>query len=140
MRKMIAAIVLALTAVSVGAADTGNMKVIVNNGVSVRSMSSKAISDLFLKKTSTWSSGTAVVAVDNATPAVREEFSRIIHGKASAAVKSYWNQQIFSGRSIPPLEKASDAEVIAFVRSTPGAVGYVSNTADTSSVRVLTVE
>jgi hypothetical protein len=57
-----------------------------------------------------------------------------------SAVESYWQQAIFSGRSVPPLEKASDAEVLAFVRANPGAVGYVSGGADLgASVKELTV-
>ena len=57
----------------------------------------------------------------------------------TAAVKSYWNQQIFSGRDVPPVEKKSDAEVLTFVRSTPGAIGYVSDAAAVDGVRVVTV-
>ena len=68
-----------------------------------------------------------------------EGFSKSIHGKTAAAVKSYWNQQIFSGREVPPVEKKSDAEVLSFVRSTPGAIGYVSDTASTDGVRVVTI-
>lgn len=116
-------------------------KVIVNHNVQVDSLSKKAASDLFLKKTTKWPGGAAVVPVDQVdTAAVRDAFSRSVHGKPVAAVKSYWNQQIFSGRDVPPVEKRSDAEVLAFVRSNPGAVGYVSEGAATDGVRVVSVE
>jgi ABC-type phosphate transport system substrate-binding protein len=68
---------------------------------------------------------------------VREEFSRVVHGKSAAAVKSTWNQQIFSGRDVPPVEKSSDGDVVAFVRATPGAVGYVSDGANTEGLHVI---
>jgi hypothetical protein len=55
-------------------------------------------------------------------------------------VKSYWQQQIFSGRSVPPVEKASDAAVVKFVEATAGAVGYVAPDAPTGGLRVLKVE
>ena len=115
-------------------------KVIANSAVPVQSLSHTALSDLFMKKTTTWTGGVAVVPVDNAAAAVREEFSRAVHGKAAAAVKSYWNQQIFSGRSLPPLEKATDAEVVAFVRATRGAIGYVGAAADVSGVKVVATD
>jgi hypothetical protein len=55
-------------------------------------------------------------------------------------VKTYWQQQIFAGRSSPPAEKSSDADIVAFVAATTGAVGYVSQTAPVGDgVRVLTV-
>jgi ABC-type phosphate transport system substrate-binding protein len=45
-------------------------------------------------------------------------------------VKSYWQQQIFSGRDVPPPEKQTENDVVAFVRSNPGAIGYVSKGVD----------
>jgi len=139
MRRLdaLSTILIALAAANASAA---TYKVIVNQNVNVQKLSRHAVSDIFLKKTASWQGGEAVVAVDNAAAPLRQEFSHGVHGKAEAAVKSYWNQQIFAGRSLPPLEKASDAEVIAFVRATHGAIGYVSNAADTTSVKVLTVE
>ena len=79
-------------------------KLIINNSVHVESLSKKEVSDLFMKRTSRWSSGTPVVPIDQSDrTAVREEFSKDVHGKPAAAVKSYWQQQIFSGRDVPPV-------------------------------------
>lgn len=41
------------------------------------------------------------------------------------AVKRYRQQMIFGGRVVPPPEKASEDEVLAFVRGNPNASGYV---------------
>ena len=121
-------------------AQAASYKLIVNNSVPVSSLSKKAVSDLFLKKTIKWENGTAVMPVDQLDSSnAREGFSKDVHGKPAAAVKSYWNQQIFSGRDVPPVEKKSDAEVLSFVRSTPGAIGYVSEAASVDGVRVVTV-
>ena len=46
---------------------------------------------------------------------------------------------IFSGKGIPPPEKASDAEIVTFVRDTPGAIGYVAPGADLSGVKVVAI-
>jgi hypothetical protein len=40
-------------------------------------------------------------------------------------------------RDVPPPIGRSDAEVLAFVRANPGAIGYVSATADIQGARVL---
>ncbi len=131
----------ALTLLIASAASAANFKIVVNNGVQIESMPKKAMSDLFMKRTTKWSNGVAVVPVDQAESAtVRDDFSRAVHGKATAAVKSYWNQQIFSGREVPPVEKPSDADVVKFVRSTAGAVGYVSEGTPTDGVRVVQVQ
>lgn len=123
-----------------GSAQAASYKIIANNSVSVSSLSKKAASDLFMKKTAKWDNGTPVKPVDQLeASSTREAFTKTIHGKTAAAVKSYWNQQIFSGREVPPVEMKSDAEVLAFVRSTPGAIGYVSDTASADGVHVVTV-
>ena len=67
--------------------------------------------------------------------AVRADFSESVHQRKVSGIKSYWQAQIFSGRGVPPLEKTGDEEVIAFVRSNPGAIGYVSFRARTDDVR-----
>jgi ABC-type phosphate transport system substrate-binding protein len=132
-------VVLATLSIAAGAS-AAPFKIVAHNSVKIGSLSKKAASDLFLKKTSKWENGASVVPVDQVDSSIRDAFSRAVHGKTAAAVKSYWNQQIFSGREVPPVEKRSDAEVLAFVRSTPGAVGYVSEEAVVDGVHVMSVE
>ena len=130
---------LVLAPVSTSAASS--FKVIVNNAVHVDALSKKEVADLFMKRTPKWSNGTPVTAVDQSDRApVREEFSRAVHGKPTAAVKSYWQQQIFSGREVPPVEKSSDADVVTLVRANAGAIGYVDAGTDTSGVKVVNVQ
>lgn len=99
------------------------------------------VSNLFLKKTTAWKDGLRVSPVDLIAPAsLRESFCQKIHSRGSAAVKSYWQQMIFSGREVPPAEKSSAGEVLAFVRSNRGAIGYVpAGTALGSGVKELEV-
>ena len=42
-------------------------------------------------------------------------------------VQIYWQRRMSQGVTPPPV-KATDEEVVAFVASTPGAIGYVSPT------------
>ena len=124
----------------VGALAAG-YKVIVNNTNETSSLQKKELSQLFMKKTAKWGAGTAVIAVDQTEKSsVRERFTQEVHGKSVAAVKSYWQQQIFSGRDVPPVEKSSDAQVVAFVKQNAGAIGYVGESADTAGVKVVSVQ
>jgi ABC-type phosphate transport system substrate-binding protein len=105
-------------------------QVIVNPGNPVSSLSRDFVSRIFLKKVAKWESGLAAAPVDqDGGSPVRAAFSKAVHGKPASAVASYWQQQIFAGRDIPPAEKAGDAAVIAFVKNTPGAIGYISGAA-----------
>lgn len=91
------------------------------------SITKKDVSRFFLKKTTRWGDGTQVVVVDNAPSSqVREAFSLEILGKKVSNIETYWLQQVFSGRAVPPEVRNSDAEIVEFIRSQPGAIGYVS--------------
>ena len=105
--------------------------VIVNAANPAASVSKSEASNIFLKKAAKWSHGAAAQPVDQQkSSALRDAFSRGVHGKPASAIVSFWQQQIFSGKDVPPPEKGADADVLAFVRANPGAVGYVSAGAD----------
>jgi ABC-type phosphate transport system substrate-binding protein len=132
------ALLLALAA-SPARAEEG-FKVVVNAENPATEVSTRELSRYFLKKTIRWRDGVEVRPVEPATPLLRERFAEQIHEKSLNAVKAYWNQLIFAGRDVPPLERTGDAEVLAYVRATRGAVGYVSPGADTAGVKILAVK
>ena len=108
-------------------AQDSSLKVLVHSDHPVTSLSKSHVSQLLLQKGTQWDSGLKVLPVDQTDSAsVREKFSKAVHGKSVSAVKSYWQKSIFSGRDVPPPEKASDRAVIDYVKANPGAIGYVS--------------
>jgi ABC-type phosphate transport system substrate-binding protein len=114
--------------------------VIVNEANDISQITASDLSAMFQKKARQWPSGQEVVPVDlTDNVSTRETFSLAVHGKSMNAIKSYWQKMIFSGKAVPPVEKATDQEVVAYVRATPGAVGYVSPGAGLSGVRRLRV-
>ena len=124
---VLAVLSVAGTAPSVAAAD---FKLVVNAANPVANLATPQAERLFLKKDTRWESGETVEPVDqSARTSVRTAFTTQVHGRDVGAIKSYWQKQVFSGRGTPPPEMSSDAEVLAFVRSHPGAVGYVSGAA-----------
>ena len=114
--------------------------VIVNDSNKTSSIPRHVVAAMFMKKVPAWPSGTVCIPVDQpGTSAVRESFSNAIHRKPASAIRSYWQQQIFSGRDVPPLEKNGDAEVIAFVRNNPGAIGYIAPVTPLEGVKAIKV-
>jgi ABC-type phosphate transport system substrate-binding protein len=116
--------------VAVPRASAADFKVVVNASNASSSLPKATLQRLFLKKDTRWASGETVEPVDQSVKSpVRTVFTREVHGKDVGSIKSYWQKQIFSGRGTPPPEMPSDAEVLAFVRSHVGAVGYVASDA-----------
>ena len=124
-----------------GTATASDFKLVAHPSVPVTSQSRADLSALFLKKTNKWPDGTPIVPVEPGhDSSLRLSFCRAVHDKTVAMVDSYWQKQVFSGRSSPPLSKTSDAEVVAYVRGTRGAIGYVSVGADASGLKEIRVE
>jgi hypothetical protein len=123
------------------ASDAAELKVITHPSNAARGVEKGFLADAFLKKVTRWPSGETIRPLDQRPDtAVRRSFSRGILKRTVAAVRSYWQQRIFSGRDVPPPELDSDASVIAYVERTPGAVGYVSSGAKLGSSRELQVQ
>src|SRR5258706_9438292 len=126
-RKALAVFALLLCAAAHGSAGAGDFVVIVNAGNPVAALTRRAVSDIFLKKTTTWSDGERTKPVDlQVTSAIRESFSRAVHRRPARDLAEFWQREIFSGRGVPPPQKASEVEVIDYVARTPGAIGYVA--------------
>jgi len=128
-----------------GATQDAGFKVVVSPDRSVTSLARRDVARMFLKRTTSWPDGSAIAPVDQSSRSpVRLSFTDEIlkvEGLAKmSAVENYWQQQIFSGRGSPPPIKGSDDEVVAFVATTPGAIGYVSASADVKTLKTVELE
>jgi ABC-type phosphate transport system substrate-binding protein len=120
-------------------------KVVVSASNPVATLTRNEAAEIFLKKKTRWASGGEIVPVDqSASSLVRAAFTREVLDSQGlgrmSAVQTYWQQQLYSGRSAPPPIKGSDAEVVAFVAQNADAIGYVSNEAVMTGVKVVRVE
>jgi ABC-type phosphate transport system substrate-binding protein len=115
--------------------------VIVNPSNPAASVDRRFLTDAFLKKTTRWDHGETIRPADQvADSPVRRRFSEEVLKRSVAAVKSYWQQVIFSGRDVPPPELGSDDDVVKYVLKYPGGVGYVSGTANLNGAKILSVD
>lgn len=136
---LIAGVVCMAMAAPATAQQTG-YSIVINAENPANTMRQDHIRRMFLGKVGSWSHGVKVLPVDRSTPsAVREQFSSEVLGKAPRAVKSYWQQQVFSGRGVPPVEMSSDAEVLSYVSRNAGAIGYVATDRVPKGVKILEV-
>jgi ABC-type phosphate transport system substrate-binding protein len=123
-------LLLLLSGVSAQAANA-TFKVIVHPSVAGRTIPRDVLAKIYLGTLTRWGNGDAISPVDlSSTSPVRKAFSDQVLGMSVDAVMHQWLRKISSSaRSLPPKSKATDDEVIAFVASQQGGVGYVSATA-----------
>lgn len=96
-----------------------------------------ALTLIYRRKRLLWSDGTRIEPINLPSDhALRRVFSRAVLGLAPESMQDYWNQMYFQGIS-PPYVLASEAAMLAFVRATDSAIGYVSACTVTADVSVL---
>jgi len=117
--------VLAAGALPVVSADA-SFRVIVHPQVKGSQIPRAALTSIFLKQAPRWGDGTAVRPVDQSVRSiVRKSFSGDVLQQGIVEVQVYWQRKMSAG-VVPPPVKTSDEEIVSFVASTPGAIGYVS--------------
>ena len=84
---------------------------------------------LFLLRDRFWPSGAAAHPVNlPASSKLREGFTYEMFGQSVKDQAAYWNERYFHGTRPPPTV-ASEEAVLLFVARTPGALGYVQESA-----------
>lgn len=120
--------------------ETSSFLIVVHPGFKQESLKREVVADALLKKQTRWDDGTLIQPVDlHVQSAARQSFSSAVLKRSVAAVRSYWQQRIFSGRGVPPPEVNSDEAVVEYVTSHAGGIGYVSRKAEVKGVRVVTL-
>jgi ABC-type phosphate transport system substrate-binding protein len=69
--------------------------------------------------------GASISAVNMSSGSLRDRFLRHYLNQEDNKYIAYWTVRSFSGKGIPPKELSSTADVINFVKSTPGGIGYI---------------
>jgi len=131
-----AAAILLWGSMSMRAAD---FKVIANTSVSGSSVSTDDLRDVFLENKDSVS-GSHVEPVLQKGGAAHEAFLRQCVGKSDSLLQTYYRSLVFTGKGEMPKALGSDAEVVAYVAKTRGAIGYVSNATSAEGVKTLEVK
>lgn len=134
--SLIAGVMLA-GCLSAAAAD---IKVIANPGVSVSSVSSEELKAIFLATKTSLGDGSHVEPVLEKGGPAHEGFVKEYLGKTDAALQTYYRSLVFTGKGSMPKTLSGDAEVVAYVAKTKGAIGYVAAGASTAGVKTLEVK
>lgn len=122
----LAVAVLAVGAVQVVSADAP-FRIIVHPQVKGSQIGRASLSSIFLKQAPKWGDGSSVLPVDQSVRSqVRKSFTNDVLQQGLVEVQVYWQRKMAHGLTPPPV-KTSDEEIVSFVASTPGAIGYVSS-------------
>jgi ABC-type phosphate transport system substrate-binding protein len=137
---LIAAVLAAAAAATAQPAAEHGYVVIVHPANPASSVSRQFLADAFLERRTRWADGETIRPADlQARSPVRRAFSEHVLNRSVSAVRSYWQQIIFSGRGVPPVELDDEATAVRFVLRNRGGVAYVSPSAAVGRARILSV-
>ena len=134
---LVASLMGACAATSLSAAD---IKVIANSSVGASSVSADELKDVFLATKTSLSDGSHVEPVLEKGGATHEAFIKEYLGKTDAALQTYYRSLVFTGKASMPKTLGADADVVAYVARTKGAIGYVGAGTSTAGVKILEVK
>ena len=138
MKRYVTVLFLVFTVFIIAPAFAGSV-VIVNSSNSVSEISAKDLKNIYRLKKTNWGGGSAIRPVNlKSGNNVRAEFSQKILGKSPKEMESYYLKRALSGKGQPPKTVETEQDVIKYVSSEKGAIGYVSQ--GDSSVKTISVK
>jgi len=129
-----------LAAFVVRAAVAADVKIIANPSVGASSVTADELKGVFLATKTSLSDGSHVEPVLEKDGPAQEAFLKEFVGKTDSAFETYYRSLVFTGKASMPKVTASDADMVAYVAKTKGAIGYVSASAPTAGVKTLEVK
>ena len=141
MKRSLSAIALVLSGLAFATrlAGAGEIKIIANRSVDTASVSAAELKSVFLETRTVLKDGSRVQPIIVKSP-VYSQFVELYLGKTVEGLETYYRSLIFSGTGSIPKAFRSDAEVVAYVSRTRGAMAYVSASAQTEGVKTLEVK
>ena len=114
--------------------------VVVNPGNPVARLNQSQVTKIYLGKLQGWSINGQIQPVapvdQRADSPLRVAFSERVLRRSVSETASYWRQELYAGRNVPPIEQ-TEAEALQTVRTVVGAIAYVSDKADLRGVKVV---
>ena len=118
-------------------ASPAEVAVIAHRSVSEDTLTRGRLLDFFKGDVEKWAGGERVVVKDlKAKGDVRDAFYSVL-GMRPSRMRSIWLRKMLSGEGEPPESLASEDEVLTKVRTTPGAIGFISRDKVTDDVKML---
>ncbi|MGA7446408.1 MAG: TonB family protein [Terriglobales bacterium] len=116
-----------------------DIKVVANPSVKADFISVGELRGVFLAETNKLNDGSRVEPVFEREGPVHEAFLQDFLRQTTSSLRNHYGELVFTGKASMPRSFNSDAEVLAYVARTRGAIGYVSSTAALNGVKALTV-
>lgn len=112
--------------------------IICNKSVTINSVSKGDLERIYLGQKNLWEGGGKIepVMLQNE---LAESFLTTYVGKNATTFGNYWKKMLFSGKGNGPKQFTKPKEVVDYVASTQGAIGFVPAGTNSDTVKIVPV-
>ena len=100
--------------------------IVAHRDTQVSAVSKDDMKGILLGNKTKWDNGTLIKLAILSGGLAHEKIILEATSKSTDQFDKYWKKQVFTGKGVMPDSFSSDAELIAWVAKTPGAIGYVA--------------
>jgi hypothetical protein len=119
------------------AARAQDVVLVANPGVKISEITNADLRAIFMGTRTRFADGSHAVPVTLKGGPVHEVFLKTHIGESPEEFRSEWRKVVFTGQGAMPKAFDSESDLIEYVGSTPGAVGYVSRISSQNRVKIL---
>ena len=122
-------------------AEDSGVVIISNQSIPINNLSKVEFKNIFIGKIKLWENGDKVIIAVQKEKNIHEKFLRAYIKKSPKQYFNYWRNLIFTGKSntVPKYFNTED-ELIEFISSTTGAIGYISSNSTPNGVKIISVQ
>jgi len=117
-----------------------SLVLVANEQVPSSVLSQRQIQRIFLGKAKRWDGGLSIKPVMLHVPPVQEQFINEILERSEESFSVYWKRMVYTGKGQPPPSFDTSEDLADYLRTTPGAIGYLPLDADHSGLKIVTLD
>ncbi len=112
--------------------------VVVSASSSIGPLSQEQVVNIFLGRYRSLPGGGIALSIDQPeSEPLRADFYRRLVNKNLNEINAYWSRLMFSGRTTPPLQAASAADVMVVLAKYPDSIAYIERQQADKRVRIV---
>ncbi|BET65573.1 hypothetical protein ASA1KI_04910 [Opitutales bacterium ASA1] len=124
----------------VGAAAHAAPVVVTNPAQSGETIDSTTVKSIFRGKKLAWDSKAPVIVAVLKDGSTHEAFLKTAFNISASAFANHWRSVTMTGAGVAPKTFSSEEELLQFVASTPGAIGYVDEANASGAIHKVALE
>lgn len=138
--KRLLCIAIMASALAMSEVRAADVYVVVSADSALQTLTAKQLQSLYMGRNRLLPTGSAATLYDLPTAhPVRDAFYSALTGMSPAQVNSYWSRLVFTGQTLPPQALADEQTMVALIKRSPNAMGYLSREPEGDSLRTLLV-